>query len=228
MADLFNTTEITNEHAHRFILNPHIPECGSNGKLLLVGLVMLAPHYFEKRETIRQTWANRAFYKSEDMRVLFVMGQSDDAEINSRLRNESQTHGDIIQEDYLDSYFNITIKVMGAYKWVAEYCPNVEFVLRINDHVIVNRVNLIRFLKETNRADKTIWGVLLEKSTPKLDPKHRWHIPKEEYGHSRFLPYMQGTVVMMTGDLASKLYNLSRYVYWPRFSVGMEVHLTLV
>jgi hypothetical protein len=226
--NLFQTREITNEHTHKFLLQ--VPKCPD--ELLLVALVIIGPHFFEKRHIIRQTWAHSSF---QDLRVFFVMGLSAREDVNERIRKESATYGDIIQEDYIDSYFKLTVKVMGAFKWVREFCPNVEFVLRINDHVIVNTMNLIKYLKNTFEQVKmrtkyekyvnTIWGDLLNNSIPTRNKTHRHYIPEEEYGAEALLPYIEGTVVLMTADLAKNMFELSRFVNWPRFSVSMEVNL---
>jgi hypothetical protein len=243
--DLFNLTEITNEHTYNFTLNPvqNVPECSlstnigtSNTRptrLLALALVMVAPEFFEKRTAIRETWAN-SNQTANKIRVLFVLGLADNTRIADLIRHESAKFNDIIQEDFYDSYYRITLKVIGALKWVAEFCPNVEFVLRINDHVVVNTPKLVRFLNSTfaevqsktsrfSKYENTIWGRIWNFSMPDRNPKHKWHVSRSDYNFSHFLPYMEGTFFIMTRDLAVNVYNMSRYVYWPRFSIAMEV-----
>ncbi len=105
--------------------------------------MIIKPESFDSRKIIRETWARKAIQNSTTFRVLFVVGQSKTNQINDQIIEEFNRHGDIIQEDYLDSYFNITIKV----KWMRDYCPRVRFVLRINDHMQVNIFSLINYLR---------------------------------------------------------------------------------
>jgi hypothetical protein len=53
--------------------------------------------------------------------VVFAMGATQNASVQRSIELESQTYGDIIQEDFVDSYKNLTHKVcqimMNKYKY---------------------------------------------------------------------------------------------------------------
>jgi hypothetical protein len=190
---------------------------------------MIAPHFFDKRAYIRDSWANKSYYNTSDMRVLFVMALSKDEEVNERVRNESLEYGDMIVEDYMDSYFNITIKVLGALKWASEYCPSVRYVLRINDDIVVNTPKLIPYLRSTHVESiyftNTYWGVIFASSPPIRSPNSKWHMPSNEFPYDpSYLPYMEGSAFILSSDLAQNVFNLSTFVHWPRLSVSMEVN----
>jgi hypothetical protein len=242
LENLFDTKNPPNNiHRFNFTLNPQlIPECLPDSKsgLLLLALVVISPSFFEKRQTIRETWGNSRFTNSSDLKVLFVVGFSKNESINAQIEIESRKYGDIIQEDYVDSYFNITIKVMGAFKWVSYFCPKVRYVLRINDHMQVNTCLLVNYLKNlpspsqiSNSSSNsyeyknTMWGQLYANISPIRDKSSKFYTPSNEYEFEKFLPYMEGSAILISGDLAPALYNLSTYVYWPRFSISLEVNL---
>jgi hypothetical protein len=127
----------------------------------------------------------------------------------------------------MDSYFNITIKVIGAFKWASEFCPNVRYILRINDHVVVNTFKLFEYLSPEKARDyrNIVSGLLFRDTNPVRDSGSKYYIPFDEYEFEHYLPYIEGSVYLMSSDLAFNVYNLSTFVYWPRFSIGMEVSI---
>ena len=48
-----------------------------------------------------------------------------------KLQEETTLHGDIVQEDFTDSYRNLTYKAIMAMKWVSTYCKHATFVLKV-------------------------------------------------------------------------------------------------
>jgi beta-1,3-galactosyltransferase 1 len=248
IANIFTKKQPNNPHDYDLSLNPstrftecsvinHNPNVKDNdqSRLLLLVMVMVAAEFTDRRALIRHTWANTSLYKSNEIRVVFVVGLSRNPEINAQVKLEFDKYGDVIREDFQDSYFNITIKVIGAIKWSVEYCSHVEYILRINDDIVVNSRRLISFLKGTwsqlrdrngSFFKNTFFGMILRHSFPIRNPKSKWFMPSEEYGYSaRYLPYMEGSAFILSADLAFNLYNLSTFVYWPRFSTSMEVCL---
>ena len=101
--NIFNTSgEPTNEHKFKILITPQVPECQK--QLTLLSLVIIAPHFFEKRKVIRRTWAA----SSPDMKVVFVLGLYKNASSNVRnqVNEEANKYKDILLEDYIDDYFN--------------------------------------------------------------------------------------------------------------------------
>ena len=73
-------------------------------------LIHSAPQNVDKRNGLRKTWAhpNKWFHSK---RVFFI-GRSPNAKEEDEIREESKIHGDIFFYDMVDSYFNMTIKVL--------------------------------------------------------------------------------------------------------------------
>jgi hypothetical protein len=251
ISEFFDTQKpATNTHKFDLILSPskkHIPQClsGSKRSFLVLAIVLVEPDSFDTRNIIRKTWGNRNLTNAADLLVIFVVGLARSEQVNNRIREEFNQHGDLIQENYLDSPFNLTVKVLGALKWIRDYCSRVRYVLRINEHMQVNVFSLIKYLKSlhitqlvfkngTNSTllvrkleshySNSVWGSLFTHSRPIRDIKNKWHIPRDEYDSDTFLPYMEGSAVLWSGDLAKSIYNLSTFVHWPRFSTALEVY----
>jgi hypothetical protein len=153
-----NRRQVTNEHSHRVIVRPTrvLDTCDkSPNGLLLLSVVLIAPHYFQKRQVIRGTWASQSQRVASDssamMRVVFAIGLSGNQSVNRMIRAEARRHGDILQEDFVDSYRNLTLKTMMIFKWASEQCAHARYLLRINDDVAVNTPKLMTYLHSTKR-----------------------------------------------------------------------------
>ena len=118
--DLIIHEDIVNRHDFIYLLNPGESICGINrghNSSLLV-YVHTSPGNFKRRLSIRETWARRSMF--HDIRLVFMMGSTDETKINERLLLEFEYYNDIVQENFQDSYRNLTYK------------GNKEFKKRIN------------------------------------------------------------------------------------------------
>ena len=46
------------------------------------------------------------------------------------LQEESARHGDIVQERFIDSYYNLTIKSLMVVKWATQNCDHFTYLLK--------------------------------------------------------------------------------------------------
>lgn len=107
--------------------------------------VAAAVYAFERREIIRQTWGTYA--ETEDVKVkkkfsnfqlLFFVGDNGDTNVNEHLAKESLENRDIIQENYVESYWNLTRKTVGQIKWKKEFCPEADILAHLDDDVFID------------------------------------------------------------------------------------------
>lgn len=62
----------------------------------------------------------------------------------SNLSSESQTYGDILQESFVDSYANLTLKSVMLLKWFTRECDNIPYVLKTDDDMYINLKQLFQ------------------------------------------------------------------------------------
>lgn len=63
------------------------------------------------------------------------------------IRKEFKKHNDIIQEDFIDSYNNLTIKSVLMLKWVHRNCLNqAAFLMKSDDDTFVHIPNVLHYL----------------------------------------------------------------------------------
>jgi beta-1,3-galactosyltransferase 1 len=58
------------------------------------------------------------------VKVVFLLGISDyvNNEIEFKVIQENEMYGDIIQENFVENYNNLTLKTIFTFKWVVSYC----------------------------------------------------------------------------------------------------------
>ncbi|KAL3998118.1 Galactosyltransferase family protein [Acanthocheilonema viteae] len=78
--------------------------------LLLLIVAITAIEQREHRNVIRKTWGDVKLYKDFKTAVLFPLGSTDDLDMMNLIQKEQRKYGDIIQQEFLDTYKNLTLK----------------------------------------------------------------------------------------------------------------------
>ena len=176
-----------------FKLNPKTLICEpfSGKSILFIAFVILAPHHFDKRDLIRQTWGNRTL--SPDFKLIFTIGMSTNKTVNKNIEDEFNLHKDILQiNNFIDSYFNMTTKIMKSLKWITEHCSNAKYILRINDDVVVNTHHLIEHFANKPYELNQIFGYGIYGVGPIQWKDNKFYVSEKEYSPSRYDDYIEG------------------------------------
>lgn len=120
-------------------------KCDKNIHLLI--LVKSSINNFDRRRIIRKTWGTENRFSDVLTRTVFMLGKSNDIDLEKRIKDEHRQYGDIVQYDFIDQYFNNTIKTLNAMKWASTYCNNSRFYFFSDDDMYVSIKNLIRYLR---------------------------------------------------------------------------------
>jgi hypothetical protein len=178
------------DHNSEYYLNPKGLICEPfRKKILLIAFVILAPEHFEKRNAIRSTWGSKTLAPN-DFKLIFTIGQSKNSTVNEKIVEEFKLHKDILQiNNFTDSYFNMTTKIMKSFRWVSMYCPNAQYVLRINDDVMVNTFGLINYLKNIKYRKNQLYGRLLRNTVPIRSIYHKHFVSVKQFPDSHYPDY---------------------------------------
>lgn len=198
--------KIINRYHHTTILRPTLP-CGrhssnrkqSNTEILF--LVKTSPRNFERRNIIRQTWGNQGTF--QEIRVVFVAGYSPKPSIARAISIESERHGDILQYDFFDTYYNLTLKAIGCINWAATYCANdVNFVIMVDDDYFIATDFIIEHLRTFSKYKVTqvYLGGLINSPRPQRDKQDKWYIPLADYPYNLYPPVIRGGTLVMSID----------------------------
>ncbi len=139
------------------------------------------------------------------MRAVFFLGHAANETLNEAIKRESYAFGDIVQENFTDTYANLTLKTVSSFKWSAKYCSQAEFMLKVDDDVLVNSYYLKNYLESLNLKRISSSGYLRNtflclyhaNATVIRDVKHKYYISPEEYKEDKFKPYCGGIILSL-------------------------------
>lgn len=101
--------------AFRLLQDAVATKCAQAVFLLMA--IKSSPHNYERRELVRRTWGRERQVQGAPLRRVFLVGTANDphqaSKVNRLLDLEARTHGDILQWDFHDSFFNLTLKQVG-------------------------------------------------------------------------------------------------------------------
>ena len=142
-----------------------IPSCREvNGRRNIFIAVISAACNFEKRATIRQTWAqnlNNTWNRTLTgfAGFAFILGGTQDKLIQEKIKEENAAHKDIIQIDMTDVYRNLPIKMTGLLNWLYKNCANFKgFIFKVDDDVYVSVRTLEYYIHIHDPFIPSIWG----------------------------------------------------------------------
>ncbi|CAK6448330.1 unnamed protein product [Pipistrellus nathusii] len=188
----------------------HPEKCRGDVYLLVVVKSVITQH--DRREAIRQTWGQEQASVGAGLgarRTLFLLGtaskQEERAHYQQLLAYEDRLYGDILQWDFLDSFFNLTLKETHFLRWLDTFCPGVRYVFKGDDDVFVHPTNLLEFLADRRPEEDLFVGDVLQHARPIRRKDNKYYIPGPLYGKASYPPYAGGGGFLMAGGLARRL-----------------------
>lgn len=200
----------------------------------LVILVTSHPSDVKARQAIRVTWGEKKSWWGYEVLTFFLLGQQaerEDKMLSLSLEDENVLYGDIIRQDFLDTYNNLTLKTIMAFRWVNEFCPNAKYVMKTDTDVFINTGNLVKYLLNLNQSEKFFTGYPLIDNYSYRGFYQKAHISYQEYPFKVFPPYCSGFGYVMSRDLVPKIYEMMSHVKPIKFEdvyVGICLNLLKV
>lgn len=258
---------------HRFIIeNPNKCANENSGEIEEIRLLILIKSAIpnrKQRDMIRRTWADQNRFSDVKVRSMFSLGSCDRVSDADRAKldmknsgkacqdlmdEENQLNNDLIQIDFVDNYYNNTIKTLNGIKWIVKNCPRAQFVLLIDDDYYLSVKNLLRhisWLNYDNEEKQRIAGKsdyeksLISHAKPRFDPYtedlysgwvfnssvpcryrfSKWFVNLDEYPFSRWPPYVTAGFVLLSNRSLKSIYFASLYTKVFRFD---DIYLSIL
>ena len=102
-----------------------------------------------------------------------------------------------------------------GFKWVCEFCSSAEFVVKMDDDIVVNYYKLFRLVK-TYRSRFELMGHVLDHMKPIRDSRNKWYVSPKEYENEKYPEFLSGWLYVATMESVRSLLkraHLSRY-FW--------------
>uniref|UniRef100_A0A8C5P993 Hexosyltransferase n=1 Tax=Leptobrachium leishanense TaxID=445787 RepID=A0A8C5P993_9ANUR len=201
-------------YPYEFIINQE-DKCSGRNPFLVV-LVISTSHDVAARNSIRNTWGNISNYGSVDIVIVFLVGLSPSRshEVQRMLEEEDVTFRDIIQQNFLDTYLNLTLKTVMGMEWVAKFCTNASYAMKIDSDVFLNVEFLVHQILWPNQRVRHNYfvGQVFFSASPRRNKMDKWYVPEEVYPNKTYPPYCAGSGYVFSVDMAKKIYDIAQVV----------------
>lgn len=203
----FYKLPVINEHKYSYINKPNVA-CTNKLLDLLVAIVSLTMN-FDRRRLARQA---RETLSSRRIVYLFFLGKSPyETDLQNRVDEEAKKYGDIVQEDFVDSERNLSLKSVSILRWVSDSCSDVKFVIKKDDDI---RLNISTALRSLHFKEKEFRHFVMGNSKyliegPIRDEISKYYTSFSEYAEAFFPLFVHGPAYGFPGKTALMLYQMS-------------------
>ncbi|KAF3688137.1 N-acetyllactosaminide beta-1,3-N-acetylglucosaminyltransferase 2 [Channa argus] len=192
------------------------PNLCDDQPFLLLAVKSLIPH-FDRRQAIRESWGRAGVLANRTVVTVFLLGNTFSGDhfpdLLQMVGHEAVLHQDLLQWDYRDTFFNLTLKEVLFLEWFSKHCPQAQYVLKGDDDVFVNTLRIIDYLEGLSevKARDLFMGDVISNAAPHRDPKLKYFIPESVFV-GQYPAYAGGGGYLYSGDLALRLYYISHQV----------------
>ncbi|XP_059172372.1 beta-1,3-galactosyltransferase 5-like [Physella acuta] len=193
-------------------------ECGNMTELDAVVIVHTSADHFTRRERFRRAYANYSNTSPYRLKVVFLIGQVLNAEVQIKVEMENRDYGDTVVGNFLDSYQNLTLKAVMGFRWLANMCNDVKLLIKMDDDVFFDvRKFFTRYWNKLGPSQKTksihcqVWENAVVGRTGK------WKVERGLWANSSYpFPYCAGFFVVVTPDLIRPMYEVGKSIdfFW--------------
>ncbi|KAK3931571.1 Beta-1,3-galactosyltransferase brn [Frankliniella fusca] len=213
-----------------------------NPQLRLVFLIKSAVHNFEQRKAIRNSWGFERRFSDVPVRTVFLLGvDPNNTELQRKILVEQSKYGDIVQADFIDVYYNNTIKTMMGFRWIMENCLNSKFYMFSDDDMYISTKNVLKFLRDPTSYpdlkgslrgtdyelpdDVKLFSGFVFISAPHRHRSSKWYVPLSEYPYHLWPPYVTAGAYILSKEALIDMYYASMYTQHFRLD---DIYLGLV
>ncbi|XP_034934474.1 beta-1,3-galactosyltransferase 5-like [Chelonus insularis] len=157
---------------------------------------------FLRRQSIRDTWG-------VNQNVLFFYSYLMENEtIRDQLNNESAKYQDMIPLNFVDTYYNLTLKVRTVFEWVNQICLEIDrnfLLVKGDDDVFVNVNTFEKAKSYFNINNEHIYGHVFVDKEPKRTADSKYYVSIEEYPYRKYPNFISGSFYVLSPKVMRKL-----------------------
>uniref|UniRef100_A0A5K3G0C1 Hexosyltransferase n=1 Tax=Mesocestoides corti TaxID=53468 RepID=A0A5K3G0C1_MESCO len=139
-------------------------------------------------------------------------------EARERALAEADEFGDMIISDYVDTYVNLTYKLIASHRWASAFCQGKSDVfLFIDDDYVFNARSVLNYLNGLTKSDRRqllsgqlmIWERVIRAIEDASENK--WAVSRYEVPWPQYPPYASGAVTFVGADVLTELVVAEAY-----------------
>ena len=151
-------------------------------------------------------------------KTVFLMGRHEDNIINNLVQREARVNGDIVTGDFLDSFRNLSRKMVLSINWPLHHC-RAQFILKTDEDCYVNVPLLIDWLLEHQAINGSkplyagnlrVRSEVIREYEQRYDPKY--YVSTEEYPEKFYPDYISGGGYVFSWRLLPELSRVSKKI----------------
>ena len=193
--------------------NEHLCSSQDTTPQIFIAIVS-TPSNYHRRNLIRKTYGSTGLWRSTDfMKIGFLLGSTGDNKTQQDINEENSLHSDIIQQDFHDSYRNLTYKAVMFLHWTIHYCNSARWVLKVDDDVMLDVFQLLQTLDMLHVSkNRLIICNLSEFAKVVREGDEKWRVDESVLKSRFYPPYCPGGAVVFSPEVLHDLYQASFYV----------------
>lgn len=125
--------------------------------------------------------------------------------LERQLKEESTLYGDILQFNFTDDYYNLTLKTVSILRWTALHCSGARFLLKLDDDVFLRLGPFLTRVANLSSDRRTLYGILRTGSTVLRNPKWKWSIATRFWPYQHYPTFLVGEYLIPVSE-AVELY----------------------
>ncbi len=179
--------------------------CGSRSEDVFLVMVITSIHQHRHiRDKIRKTWASPRNTRHGMIRSIFLLAYNGNDTLEKELKEEHETHGDILQDNFIDDYRNLTLKTIMALQWYRKSCQYVKFFMKTDDDMFINTFALLDYLNNIRKSYTRVMIGCCYTHGGYVHRKiqHKWFVSLQQFQGKMYPPYCAGTGYVLSGQVA--------------------------
>ncbi|XP_033761236.1 lactosylceramide 1,3-N-acetyl-beta-D-glucosaminyltransferase-like [Pecten maximus] len=210
-ASELKTTGLVNLHPFRYLNNPGHCQFKNNGMRTILIIVKSTVRNVLLRHAIRKTWGNII---DENVKIVFMLGRNNSRHFQQdTIDTEAAKYKDIVQEDFVDTYFNNTLKSIMSFNWAAQYCEDAQFLLFVDDDFLIDVPKIQNYIYSIPESDVATLFTGHRIIQPVVrDRESKWYLSWEAFPYKYWPPYLAGGAYLTSMPVAKKFSYAFPYI----------------